>query len=158
MNEQLPDRHIRILVADDDEHILECYRDAFTAPEPTGLMRKLDMLDADATLSHHRAAALALEHIGAPAAARPLARLLDKPGMRGHAMPELEPLFDKQRERRRRTGALREIVLARALLRCGDADGLGARILDEYAHDIRGLFSRHATAVLNAPESRREGA
>lgn len=47
MNEQLPDRHIRILVADDDEHILECYRDAFTAPEPTGLMRKLDMLEAE---------------------------------------------------------------------------------------------------------------
>ncbi|MCH5374829.1 MAG: hypothetical protein JJ992_12715, partial [Planctomycetes bacterium] len=114
------------------------------------ILSKLAMLDADVTLSHHRAVALALEQIGDPAAAQPLARLLNQPGMRGHAMSQLEPLYDRQRERRRREGPLREIVLARALYRCGDVDGLGEKILEEYRKDLRGLFARHAQAVLAA--------
>jgi hypothetical protein len=93
--------------------------------------------------------ALALEQIGDPSAAEPLARLLDKPGMGGHAMRELEPLYDRQRELRRREGPLREIVLARALYRCGDHEGRGEAILREYQQDLRGLLARHATAVLN---------
>jgi hypothetical protein len=92
---------------------------------------------------------LALEQIGDPAAAEPLARLLNKPAMRGHAMTGLEPLHDRDRDRRRRTGPLREIVLARALYRCGDCDGLGKSILEEYTRDVRGLFARHASSVLN---------
>jgi hypothetical protein len=112
------------------------------------LLRKLAMLDAGVTLSHHRAMALALEQIADPAAAEPLARVLGKPGMRGHAMTRLEPLFDRPREKRRRTGPLREIVLARALYRCGDHEGLARRILKEYEADLRGLFARHAAAVL----------
>jgi hypothetical protein len=64
------------------------------------------------------------------------------------ASAELEPLYDRARQRRRRTGPLREIVLARALYRCGDHEQLGERILKEYSRDIRGLFARHAAAVL----------
>jgi len=44
---QLHDEHIRVLIADDDEHILECYKDAFSEAEPTGLMKALDILDAE---------------------------------------------------------------------------------------------------------------
>ena len=112
------------------------------------LLDKLNSLDEAVTLSHHRAVAMALENFADPSAAQSMARLLEKPGMRGHAMLELEPLYDKQRERRRRTGPLREIVWARALYRCGDWQGLGERILLEYRNDIRGLFARHARAVL----------
>jgi hypothetical protein len=112
------------------------------------LIEKLETLDADVTLSHHRSMALALEALGDPAAAEPLARLLKKPGMGGHVMVELEPLHDQDREKRRRMGPLREIVLARALYRCGDYEGLGERILREYQGDLRGLFARHATDVL----------
>jgi glycine/D-amino acid oxidase-like deaminating enzyme len=115
------------------------------------ILAKLQMLDAGVTLSHHRAVALALEELADPAAAEPLARLLGKPGMRGHAMTELEPLHDKPHGKRRRTGPLREIVLARALYRCGDHEGLGERILREYREDVRGLFARHAAAVLGEP-------
>ncbi|MFO7904618.1 MAG: FAD-dependent oxidoreductase [Pirellulaceae bacterium] len=114
-----------------------------------GILAWLRRLDADVTLSHHRAVALALEQLQASAAAEPLARLLEKPGMRGHVMTELEPLYDAKRDRRRRVGPLREIVLARALYRCGDYQGLGEEILREYRHDIRGLFARHAEAVLS---------
>lgn len=111
------------------------------------ILRMFEKLDAQTTLSHHRACALALEQIGDPAAGEPLARRLRKPGMRGHAMTSLEPLYQSP-ERRRREGALREIVLARALYRCGDWEGLGETILGEYAADVRGLFARHARGVL----------
>lgn len=47
MNKENTDGEIRVLIADDDEHILDCYRDAFTASEPTGLMRTLDVLNAE---------------------------------------------------------------------------------------------------------------
>ena len=124
-------------------------RDARALP---AILRMLDKLDAQTTLSHHRACALSLEQIAAPVAAEPLARLLEKPGMRGHAMTSLEPLH-QDRNLRRREGALREIVLARALYRCDDWQGTGRAILQEYATDLRGLFARHAQAVLAESES-----
>lgn len=112
------------------------------------LLRKVETLDATVTLSHHRALAMALEGLGDPAAAEPLARLLGKPGMRGHALARVEPLHDAEMDQRRRLGPLREIMLARALYRCGDYQGLGASILNEYTKDYRGLLARHALAVL----------
>jgi hypothetical protein len=112
------------------------------------ILDKLNLLDAQTTLSHHRAVALALEHLADPRAAAPLATLLARPGMGGHAMTAPEPLFDKPVARRRREGPLREIVLARALWRCGDANGLGKRTLAAYGRDVRGLFAQHARAIL----------
>ncbi|MBL7188851.1 MAG: FAD-dependent oxidoreductase [Phycisphaerae bacterium] len=122
------------------------------------LLKKLDTLDPNVTLSHHRSLATALEQIGDPTAAEPLARLLNKPEMRGHAMTGLEPLGNHPQEKRRRLGPLREIVLARALYRCGDWKGLGEEILNEYRQDIRGLFARHAGIVLSAEDRPDSGA
>lgn len=113
------------------------------------LLEKLDTLDSNVTLSHHRSLALALEQMADPMAAKPLARLLNKRGMQGHVMKELEPLSDKPQEKRRRLGSLREIILARTLYRCGDWRGLGEGTLKSYQKDIRGLFARHANAVLS---------
>jgi squalene-hopene/tetraprenyl-beta-curcumene cyclase len=48
-----------------------------------------------------------------------------------------------------RESSLRELVLARALYRCGDFEGLGEKILREYAKDLRGHYRRHAQAILN---------
>lgn len=39
--------HIRVLIADDDEHILEAYRDAFSHTESTQQMKALDALAAE---------------------------------------------------------------------------------------------------------------
>ena len=114
------------------------------------LLEKLDTLDSNVTLSHHRSLALAFEQMADPMAAEPLARLLNKPEMRGHVMKKLEPLSDRPQEKRRRLGSLREIILARALYRCGDWQGLGESILKDYRQDIRGLFARHVSAVLLA--------
>ncbi len=106
------------------------------------IVRMVELLrEKGGVLSHHRAVALALERLRDPVAAKPLAGLLQKPGMRGYA-------FVGPPEIGKRSGSIREICLARALYRCGDYQGLGKRILEEYKRDIRGLFARHANAVL----------
>jgi ribulose 1,5-bisphosphate synthetase/thiazole synthase len=115
------------------------------------ILAKLELLDEQVTLSHHRAVAVALEQIGDPAAAEPLAKLLAKPGMSGHALKAVAPLPQPLGQRRDRTAPLREIVLARALYRCGDFRGVGAATLREYQQDLRGVLARHAAAVLRGP-------
>jgi flavin-dependent dehydrogenase len=115
------------------------------------LLEKLATLDASVPLSHHRALALALERLGDPRAAQPLAELLAKPGMAGHAMTRVQPLHDRNQKRRQRLAPLREIVLAQALYRCGDWQGVGQRALAAYTHDLRGILSRHAAYILAHP-------
>jgi CheY-like chemotaxis protein len=47
MNTQTKDSSIRILIAEDDEHILACYREAFGVHEGTDYLETLDALDAE---------------------------------------------------------------------------------------------------------------
>lgn len=47
MNATHEDKGIRILIADDDETILECYRKAFGDTEQTDYMKALDSLEAE---------------------------------------------------------------------------------------------------------------
>lgn len=47
MNANHHDEHIRVLIADDDEHILQAYREAFSDTESTQEMRALDALAAE---------------------------------------------------------------------------------------------------------------
>ena len=47
MNEGQRHAAIKVLIADDDERILECYRDAFSGSSPTQEMRALDALSAE---------------------------------------------------------------------------------------------------------------
>ena len=46
------DDNIRILIADDDEHILDCYREAFGESDATDHVKALDALDAELFDSH----------------------------------------------------------------------------------------------------------
>ncbi len=118
------------------------------------LAEKLDRRDA---FSHFRALAVALETLGDPRAAEPLARVLRRPGIAGHAVTTIEQALavgdgkathngvgDRIRNR-----ALIELLTARALFRCGDHDGLGRRTLQRYVRDLHGLYARHARAVLD---------
>ncbi len=116
------------------------------------LVEKIRQLGPDHALSHHRAVALAAEALAASDLAPPLADLLNKPDMTGHSL-------DKSRVNKEftdtdpcsnfpRTLCLRELILARALYRCGDRDNLAEQILRRYQTDIRGLYARHADAVL----------
>ena len=127
------------------------------------LLKLVEKLDQNVTLSHHRSIALALEKLSDHSAALPLAKLLQKPGMQGHAMLELEdalteidydgmgPAKSVINSYEKRTRALREIILARALYKCGDYNELGKNILKSYQNDMQGLFARHANQILKSP-------
>jgi len=122
------------------------------------ILEKVAMLDATKEFSHHRACAVALETLGDPRAAKPLADLLAKPGMTGYATTTVDEArhiagTGGGTETKPRNDSLREIVLARALYRCGDYNGIGRKILEQYAKDLRGHYARHAQAVL---ESKKE--
>lgn len=47
MNMNQDDNGIRVLIADDDENILQCYRQAFGEPETTDFMQEIDSLEAE---------------------------------------------------------------------------------------------------------------
>jgi HEAT repeat protein len=119
------------------------------------IVEKMQSLTAEHDFSHHRAVGLALELIGDRSAAAPLAELLEKPNMMGHVHTTVEiarargvPGGTNAETTRRES--LRELVLARALYRCGDHQGLGKKILQQYTKDLRGHLARHAQAVLQA--------
>jgi len=122
------------------------------------ILDKTRALNERSQFSHFRAVAMALEALGQAAAAPVLAELLAKPGLTGHAVTDLPTALQRNpgsgTDTTTRNQALSELVLARALYRCGDHQGLGERILREYARDLHGLFSRHAQAVLGEPRSR----
>jgi NADPH-dependent 2,4-dienoyl-CoA reductase/sulfur reductase-like enzyme len=119
---------------------------------PKAILEKVELLDAESEFSHCRAVAMALESIGDPVAAKPLAMLLSKPGMQGYALTNIDrarhEVSSSPTDTVTRNNSLRELVLARALYRCGDYHGLGEKILKEYAADLRAHYARHAGAVL----------
>ena len=81
-----------------------------------------------------------------------LYHLLQLDGVQDHAMISIEKakaLADSDWTNTDvRNNSLREIVLARSLFRTGDKEGLGEKMLNEYARDLRGHNARHAIDVL----------
>ncbi len=124
------------------------------------ILEKVAQLGPEHAMSHHRAVAMGLEALRNPGAAKALADLLRKPGMRGHAFTDIEIVMgsipSSSVDTSTREVSLRELILARALYRCGDENGLGERILNEYARDLRGYYARHATAILQEKPGRQE--
>lgn len=120
------------------------------------ILKKLEQLDGQSEFSHHRAVALALESLGDPSAAEPIARLLAKPGIRGRVIEKVDAAREQTgadtNDTRVRALSLRELGWGRALFRCGDHNGLGRKILTEYTQDLRGHFARHALAVLDSTQ------
>ena len=100
---------------------------------------------------------MALESLGDTATAEPLARLMAMPGIRGHAFTDISRARletpNNPVDTTTRNKSLRELILARALYRCGDYEGLGEKILKEYASDLRAHYARHAGAVLQQKKS-----
>lgn len=117
---------------------------------------KMATLTRESEFSHFRAVGMACEilqpRLPNSEAAAQLAKLLDLPGVTGHALTDQRSynaaMNDDMQDTETRNVALIEIHLARALVRCGDADSKGAAILSTYAKDLRGHFARHAAAVL----------
>jgi len=116
------------------------------------ILEKVKQLDAASELSHYRAVAMAIESLADAAAAKPLAELIKKPGIMGHAFTAINDARsrtpDSHVDTKTRNVSLRELFLARALYRCGDYKGIGEKILKQYARDLRGHYAHHAQAVL----------
>ncbi len=121
------------------------------------ILAKVRQLGPEHAMSHHRAVAIALETLADPAAAKPLAELLAKPGMTGHAHTDINiatrDIPRSSTDTSTRECSLRELILARALYRCGDYEGLSAKILREYSRDLRGHYARHARAILEQADA-----
>ena len=110
------------------------------------LLEKLTLLaeGSGSQTSHYRALALAFEALANPAAAKPLGEAMQKLDIQGMAVTETKDLTASKRSK----SGLRDLALARVLYRLGDHKGLGKKILQQYARDVRGHYARHAQAVL----------
>lgn len=118
------------------------------------IFKKMNELYVDSEFSHFRAVSVALETYGDSRGAKHLANLLEIPGVMGHSYIDIDEmkanLPSSSTDNMTRNLSLRELVLARALFKCGDYRGLGKKILRQYENDYRGHYSRHAHAILNA--------
>ena len=108
-------------------------------------------LDGNSSLDEVRHAMLAATAFARPELADDLARLLDRPGVSGHAVGKAEdlpplggygggPEFEL---------CFRELAIAHALLTCGDRVGKARKVYEAYAKDPRGILAAHAQAVLD---------
>jgi hypothetical protein len=124
------------------------------------IIRLAEKLTPQSHFSHFRAVAIALETIGDQKGAEPLWSILQMRDMRGHAMTdikkakELEP--NDKTDVSTRNKSLRELILGRALFKCGDFEGVGNQILNEYSKDLRGHYYRHASGVLRLFSDQKE--
>ncbi len=95
---------------------------------------------------------IALETVTSHDGAITLYNLLMLPGVTDHSMPDIQtakkmtPLG--KTDTTTRNNSLRELILGRALYKCGDYNGLGNKILQAYSKDLRGHYYRHASGVL----------
>jgi len=116
------------------------------------IIRLAKMLTPESEFSHFRAIAVAFETLASELPAKVLFELLQMKGVTGHAMTTIQKAIQDTpasgTDTSTRNNALREIILGRALFRCGDYNGLGNQILNDYSNDLRGHFYRHATGVL----------
>jgi len=116
------------------------------------IIRLAKMLTPESEFSHFRAVAVAFETLASEIPAKTLFELLQMKGLTGHAMTSIQKAIQDTpasgTDTSTRNNALREIILGRALYRCGDYNGLGNQILNDYSKDLRGHFYRHATGVL----------
>jgi hypothetical protein len=128
-------------------------------------------------MSHYKAIALALHDYRGPQAVAPLIGLLDRPGFEGHATPA--PLGgpgadaahgatvadryitvgpDARANETNLNRALKELIVAAMLYRCGDCEGRGEAILRRYAGDLHGHLAAYARHALAARPAQRPAA
>jgi hypothetical protein len=116
------------------------------------IREKVSLLTFNSEFSHIRAVSLALGYIGGAEAAKLLHDILLMPGMSGYATTSMKESAFTFRGSRTDTSirnlCLKELFLARGLYLAGDHNGLGKKILKEYAADLRGHYSKHARGIL----------
>ncbi|MEO0416989.1 MAG: HEAT repeat domain-containing protein, partial [Verrucomicrobiota bacterium] len=115
------------------------------------LVQKLELLDAESPLSHYKAICLALRLNKHALLREPLAHLLNKPGVKGHAQPlNYYVASGGKTQQRFRVNAqggaelnakFKEVLLAALLFECGDYQSQGREILEGYRKDVNGHFA-----------------
>jgi len=116
------------------------------------LIKKAKQLKDKSELSHFRSIAIAFENIGDKRAVPALARIMKLKTTQGNAYVTIDEALKKTPDNNydctTREVSLRELIVARALYRCGDHKGIGKKTLKEYSNDLRGYYAIHARAVL----------
>lgn len=116
------------------------------------MLRKLASLRSDQEFSHLRAATLAFEAHPTPKAAPEFARLLD--GVAGQSKADVRQMVTGSSknpcDNDERNVELKELLLARGLLVCGDYMNRARETLETYSHDLHGHYARHARALLES--------
>ncbi|NLX98072.1 MAG: FAD-dependent oxidoreductase [Rhodopirellula sp.] len=133
------------------------------------LLRKLARLQPADEMSHYKAISLALWDDRPRAAAAPLARLLEQPGFTGHATVEpvvrekatggqivrpadrlLTAMEEERAGKANLNRAMKELMVAAMLFRCGDSQRRGETILRQYAEDVHGHLAGYARQMLGS--------
>ncbi len=116
------------------------------------IVRMAKMLTPESEFSHFRAVAQAFESLLNHEAAKILFEMLQMPGMTGHALTDIKQALEEtpasSEDTSLRNSSLKELFWGRALFKCGDYNGLGKQILQNYSNDLRGHYARHASGVL----------
>lgn len=125
----------------------------------SAVLEKIGQLGDDPDLSHVRAVSVFCETLPDAEFAEALAEVLNQPKLSHHAWTtldeELADIPEDSTDNTTRNQALRELYLARALLRCGDRNAMAATRLTRYMEDIRGHFARHARKILETAHGRK---
>ena len=121
------------------------------------ILEKAQLLAPEDYFSHFRAISMATEDIGSPKAVPQLAKMLTTPGVRFHAIRTYREaqssVVPGDIDTSTRNLALKELHLARALYLCGDQNGIGQQVLEQYAKGLQGHYARYAYEVLNSKSS-----
>lgn len=123
------------------------------------LLRLANLLDITSEFSHIRAISVALGMMPSAESVAVLYQLLMLPGMTGHHISDQYEATQKIRlntidrvyvlEDVMRNNALKELFLAKAIYLCGDHNGVGKQILQNYADGQEGHYARFAWETLN---------
>lgn len=118
------------------------------------IVAKLQQLKPDSELSHYIAVAMALQHYDKPKSAiEPLTRLLNEPGFTGHVILDAAQRdVATSKPDTNLNATFKELLVAGMLVHCGDSQGLGRGILEQYCRGVEGQFTRYAQSVLQTPK------
>ena len=118
------------------------------------LLRLTNLLDVTSEFSHIRAISIALGTMPSAESVKVIYRLLMQKGMTGHHIPDQYEATQKVAlnvidrvyvlEDMMRNNALKELFLAKTIYLCGDHNGLGKQILQNYAKGLEGHYARFA--------------
>lgn len=116
------------------------------------VLKMAEQLSPEDYFSHFRAISMATESMKSKDSVPVLYQMLTTPGVRGHSIKSYREactdVVPGDIDVSTRNLALKELHLARALYLCGDKDGTGQKVLEQYAKGLQGHYARYAYEVL----------